>query len=271
VKVGEQILEALNSETYDAWRAGPARGLLRYVRNRIWPDRESEQAVHREAIRLLESVHMPDPAMRFSEYPYMLSGGMLQRVMIVIALAGGPRVLIADEPTTALDVTMEAQILRILRERKEQLRLSTILITHDLGVIAEVCDRVVVMYAGRVVEEARCRDIFESPSHPYTTALLASVPRLDEDRDRLEVIEGAVPDLIGLPTRACHFHPRCPFATDICRTMMPPATHLPSGQTVRCHLYSHPAMRVPPHELTPAHPKALSRIEPEGLARARSS
>jgi oligopeptide/dipeptide ABC transporter ATP-binding protein len=187
-----------------------------------------------QAVEMLRRVHIPEPERRVYAYPHQLSGGMRQRVMIAMALSCGPKVLIADEPTTALDVTIQAQILDLMRELQERLGTAIILITHDLGVVAENADRVVVMYAGRKVEEASAKALFENPGHPYTAGLLGSIPNLevaahtDSRRARLTEIKGMVPSLANLP-RGCTFAPRCAFATDECRADYPPLVqHRPS-------------------------------------------
>jgi oligopeptide/dipeptide ABC transporter ATP-binding protein len=179
----------------------------------------SEEA-REESLRLLRLVRIPAPEQRIDEYPHQLSGGMRQRVMIAMALACAPKLLIADEPTTALDVTVQAQILDLVRSLQARLGMSVLLITHDLGVVAETAHRVVVMYAGRVVERATSRDLFERPRHPYTAGLFRSLPRIDADDERLEPIEGTVPDALHFPP-GCRFHPRCPYAMDVCRTEVP--------------------------------------------------
>jgi len=175
----------------------------------------SAHELKQRAIAALRRVRIPAPERRFEEYPHQLSGGMRQRVMIAMALSCQPKLLIADEPTTALDVTIQAQILDLLRELQTELGMSIILITHDLGVIAEMADEVAVMYAGRIVERAPARTLFEDPQHPYTIGLLGSVPRLDEERETLLAIEGSVPPPFALPA-GCRFHPRCPFAQAAC-------------------------------------------------------
>jgi peptide/nickel transport system ATP-binding protein len=169
----------------------------------------------------------------FDEYPHRLSGGMRQRVMIAMALACGPRLLIADEPTTALDVTIQAQILDLMRTLRRETGTAIILITHDLGVIAEVADDVVVMYAGRIVERAPVAGLFAEPQHPYTIGLLGSIPRLHVEHDRLAVIEGQVPSP-ETPITGCRFHPRCPFAIDQCRREEPPLLELAPGHAAAC-------------------------------------
>jgi len=170
------------------------------------------------ATELLDLVGIPDPARRAREHPHQLSGGMRQRAMIAMALACNPKVLIADEPTTALDVTIQAQILDLIHQLQEELHTAVILITHDLGVIAETADRVAVMYAGKIAEKAEVREIFSSPKHPYTQGLIHSLPRVDAAggrKGRLHEIPGVVPSLLALPT-GCYFHPRCPHRIDVC-------------------------------------------------------
>ena len=191
--VGDQIIEAMRAH-----------------------DRKASNAQLRaRAVAALDRVRIPSAARRLDEYPHQMSGGMRQRVMIAMALACDPDLLIADEPTTALDVTVQAQILDLLRDLQEQSHMAIILITHDLGVVAEMADEVAVMYAGRVAERASGTDIFDDPQHPYTLGLLGSIPKLEEDRDRLLAIEGAVPPPFALPS-GCRFHPRCVFATAGC-------------------------------------------------------
>ncbi|HUZ63418.1 MAG TPA: ABC transporter ATP-binding protein [Acetobacteraceae bacterium] len=181
----------------------------------------SRAALRGRAVAALARVRIPGAERRFDEYPHQLSGGMRQRVMIAMALACAPDLLIADEPTTALDVTVQAQILDLLRELQAETGMAIILITHDLGVVAEMADEVAVMYAGRVVERAACTAIFDDPQHPYTLGLLGSIPKLDAASERLLAIEGAVPAPFALPP-GCRFHPRCVFAEPAC-TVAPPA------------------------------------------------
>jgi oligopeptide/dipeptide ABC transporter ATP-binding protein len=197
------------------------------------------------AIELLRAVQLTDPEKRVDDYPHQLSGGMRQRVMIAIALACRPPLLIADEPTTALDVTVQAQILDLLREMKREFDLSLLLITHDLGVIAETADRVAVMYAGRIVEQGPVRDIFRRPRHPYTQGLLASIPGKGQGR-RLRAIEGVVPNLAALPP-GCAFAPRCPDRMPVCTTAVPALVAIESASAAgpvdeahasRCYLHS---------------------------------
>ena len=197
------------------------------------------QAAMRQAVDMLSRVSIPQPEQRAHSYPHQMSGGMRQRVMIAMALSCNPKVLIADEPTTALDVTIQAQILALMRELQQAYGMAIILITHDMGVVAENADRVIVMYAGRKVEEAEVGDLFERPAHPYTRGLLASIPHLDdaaraaEARTRLNEIKGLVPSLVDLP-KGCSFAARCSLATDQCRTMIPPLTEHWPAHWVAC-------------------------------------
>jgi peptide/nickel transport system ATP-binding protein len=185
------------------------------------------------AIEMLRIVRIPSPEKRVDEYPHKLSGGMRQRAMIAMALACGPRLLIADEPTTALDVTIQAQILDLMRGLRRDTGTAIILITHDLGVVAEMADDVAVMYAGQIVERAPVRTLFARPEHPYTVGLLGSIPRLDEKRDRLPSIEGRVPDM-SRPPDGCRFAARCPFVEPDCRTTAPALVEVAPGHLTRC-------------------------------------
>ena len=178
-------------------------------------------AAKERTIEMLRRVHIPSPERRFDDYPHRLSGGMRQRVMIAMALACEPDLLIADEPTTALDVTIQAQILDLMRMLREETGTAIILITHDLGIVAELADEVAVMYAGRIVEHASAKALFGQPQHPYTVGLLGSIPRLDLEQERLPAIEGLVPNPLE-PVPGCRFHPRCPFVIDRCRQEDPP-------------------------------------------------
>ncbi len=190
----------------------------------------------KESIKLLDRIGMPDPEKRIHEYPHQISGGMRQRVMIAMALACRPDILIADEPTTALDVTIQAQILDLIHELQQDTNMSVVFITHDLGVIAEICDDVVVMYAGKVVENAPVIEIFESPKHPYTKGLLASIPKLETKRkSRLSIIEGRVPSLDELP-KGCRFSNRCPYVMDICKIESPPLIEINGNHAASCYL-----------------------------------
>ena len=175
----------------------------------------SDRAARARIVDVLQRVRIPSPDRRIDEYPHQMSGGMRQRVMIAMALACSPDLLIADEPTTALDVTVQAQILDLLRDLQRQTGMAIMLITHDLGVVAEMADRIAVMYAGKIVELATTAQIFDNAQHPYTLGLLGSIPRIEEDRDRLLTIDGAVPSLASLPA-GCRFHPRCVFAATQC-------------------------------------------------------
>jgi peptide/nickel transport system ATP-binding protein len=209
--VGEQITEAMRAHDRSA----------------------SAAALRARAIEALERVRIPVPSRRFDEYPHQMSGGMRQRVMIAMALACAPDLLIADEPTTALDVTVQAQILDLLRELQQQTGMAIILITHDLGIVAEMADEVAVMYAGRVVERAAAADLFDDPQHPYTLGLLGSIPKIDETRDRLLAIEGTVPPPFDLP-QGCRFHPRCVFAEAACTQEDPPLLEIAPGHRAAC-------------------------------------
>ncbi|HVN16002.1 MAG TPA: ABC transporter ATP-binding protein [Anaerolineales bacterium] len=216
-KVNDQIAEVLNIHQDFGKEAGRAR-----------------------AVELLKMVGIPDAERRAESYPHELSGGMAQRVMIAMALACVPEVLIADEPTTALDVTIQAQILDLMREMREQMNTSVILITHDLGVIAEMAERVAVMYAGEIVEQTDVNSLFEQPLHPYTQGLIGSIPVLGEIKERLDVIPGSVPNLVNLPP-GCRFAPRCAarekFGLKICTDVKPDLEEVRPNHTVRCWLY----------------------------------
>jgi oligopeptide/dipeptide ABC transporter ATP-binding protein len=201
-------------------------------------------AARQRAIEMLGRVNIPDPERRAREYPHRLSGGMRQRVMIAMALACRPALLIADEPTTALDVTIQAQILHLIRALQIEMSMSVLFITHNLGVVAQVADRVAVMYAGRIVEQGDVRTVFAAPLHPYTRALLHSIPRVEAvGRDlsrRLLSIPGQVPSPVALPP-GCSYAPRCPLADEVCRTAMPPLAEVIAGHDVRCHHWDAPA------------------------------
>jgi peptide/nickel transport system ATP-binding protein len=212
----------------------------------------ARRAARRRTIEMLRLVGIPDPAERVDHYPHQMSGGMRQRVMIAMALVCHPKLLIADEPTTALDVTIQAQILELLKRLQTELGMAVLLITHDLGIVAGAADRVVVMYAGQVVEQAPTGQLFAHPLHPYTEGLLASVPRLDatagRGRSRLHSIPGQVPAATAWP-EGCRFHPRCPYAWDRCRREEPPlldaGTGEPGAHSVRCWLLTEPRRRGP--------------------------
>jgi oligopeptide/dipeptide ABC transporter ATP-binding protein len=199
-----------------------------------------KEAGRERAVELLKLVGIPEPERRADSFPHELSGGMAQRVMIAMALACVPDLLIADEPTTALDVTIQAQILDLMRDMKNQLGSAMILITHDLGVIAEMANRVVVMYAGEIVEESPVATLFDKPLHPYTQGLIGSIPVLGEIRERLDVIPGSVPNLINLP-QGCRFAPRCRARIDhnltVCTDQHPGLIEVSEGHKVRCWLY----------------------------------
>jgi len=208
--IGEQIMEV-------------------FIRHRGLTRREAR----RQALEMLRRVRIPAPEERIDDFPHRLSGGMRQRAMIAIALACEPALIIADEPTTALDVTIQAQILALMRDLKAATDAAIVLITHDLGVVAEVCDDVAVMYAGEVVEQAPVEALFAAPEHPYTVGLMGSLPRLDQKADQLAVIDGVVPDMTAPPV-GCRFAPRCPFADDACRAAPPPIVRLGEQHLSRC-------------------------------------
>ena len=196
------------------------------------------------AIEMLKQVEISSPEQRIREYPHQLSGGMRQRVMIAMALSCNPSLLIADEPTTALDVTIQAQILDLLKKLQEEMGMAIILITHDLGVVAQVADRVAVMYAGKVVEYGGVKELFHSPRHPYSIGLLESIPRMNERKKKLSVIPGTVPPPTAFPP-GCAFHPRCPFIEERCRSEIPEIEQVDDACAVRCHRWQAvPGLRV---------------------------
>lgn len=227
----------------------PGSGAARSLKNRIerlefhlqkppkTTSRETKKAALKKTVEVLKLVRMPDPEKIIKQYPHELSGGMRQRAIIAMALSCNPDLLIADEPTTSLDVTIQAQILALLNELKKEIGASILLITHDLGIVAETCDRVGVMYAGTIVEITNTRDVFRNPLHPYTQGLLRAVPKIHEETERLEIISGLVPNLI-YPPSGCRFHPRCPYAMEICRTTAPPLLEVEPNHKVACHLYT---------------------------------
>jgi len=234
-RVGNQIVEAIRTH-----------------------EKVSKAEAKDRAVDLLRKVGIPSPEARINDYPHQMSGGMRQRVMIAIALACEPKLLIADEPTTALDVTIQAQILDLLRRLRDDTGMAVLLITHDLGVVSETADRVVVMYCGQVVEEAEVRTLFDHPMHPYTLGLLKSIPRLeDDDSKRLYMIKGMVPNPLEMPP-GCHFSDRCDSCMDICRTKVPELVDV-DGHKVRCFLYESADGEVKSEE-------AIARAEAEALA-----
>jgi oligopeptide/dipeptide ABC transporter ATP-binding protein len=197
----------------------------------------NESEIRKESVELLQKVGIPEPGQRMAEYPHQISGGMRQRVMIALALACKPDILIADEPTTALDVTIQAQILDLIKKLQNETGMAVIFITHDLGVIAETCEDVVVMYAGKVAETASVIDLFKNPKHPYTQGLLDSIPRLETPRKtKLKIIQGMVPSLYELPS-GCRFRNRCPHAMEVCATEPPPLIPVGEDHFAACYLY----------------------------------
>ncbi|MFJ8359103.1 ABC transporter ATP-binding protein [Streptomyces sp. NPDC093984] len=196
----------------------------------------SKKDARARAIELMDRVRIPAARQRVRDYPHQFSGGMRQRIMIAMALALEPALIIADEPTTALDVTVQAQVMDLLAELRREYGMGLVLITHDLGVVADVADRIAVMYAGRIVESAPVHDIYKSPAHPYTRGLLDSIPRLDRKGRRLYAIEGLPPSLTHIPP-GCPFHPRCPLARDVCRTDEPPLYEVDEQRGSACHFW----------------------------------
>ena len=253
VRYGDRNLLSLNEKTLENVRGTEISMIFQEPMSSLNPvltvERQlTETIVHHEgvpaaaarerAIEMLQMVQIPEPERRLGQYPHQLSGGMLQRVMIAMALACGPRVLIADEPTTALDVTIQAQILALMADLQERLGTAILLITHDFGVVAEMADRVAVMYAGRIVELGSVFSLFEEPRHPYTRGLLNAIPHLDDlqgerHRERLNEIPGIVPPLSALPP-GCRFAPRCAHADDRCRREYPPFRQLDDGHWAAC-------------------------------------
>jgi oligopeptide/dipeptide ABC transporter, ATP-binding protein, C-terminal domain len=197
----------------------------------------SKKEAFDRAVSMLEKVGIANAAQRMKEYPHQLSGGMRQRVIIAMALTCNPKLLIADEPTTALDVTIQAQILDLMRQLKKDSDMSIVLITHDLGVVAQMCDRVNVMYCGQIVESAPVDQLFHDPRHKYTQGLLHSIPRLDQEAETLDVISGSVPSIVMLPG-GCRFHPRCPYATEKCRSQAPAMQQVGDDHYAACHYAS---------------------------------
>ncbi|MFF8030184.1 MULTISPECIES: ABC transporter ATP-binding protein [unclassified Streptomyces] len=196
----------------------------------------SRKDARARAVELMDRVRIPAARERVKQYPHQFSGGMRQRIMIAMALALEPALIIADEPTTALDVTVQAQVMELLAELRREYRMGLILITHDLGVVADVADRIAVMYAGRIVESAPVHDIYRAPAHPYTRGLLDSIPRLDQKGGQLYAIRGLPPNLAHIPP-GCAFHPRCPLARDVCRTDEPPLYEVSPTRGSACHFW----------------------------------
>lgn len=196
-----------------------------------------ERTAKEEAMKLLKQLEFPDPGIAFNKYPHELSGGMKQRVMIAMALACTPEIIILDEPTTALDATIQMQVLELLKRLREMYNATLIFITHDFGIVAEMCNKVAVMYAGTVVEYGSVKDVLEEPMHPYTRSLLNSIPKLSETHTRLEAILGEVPNLIN-PPPGCRFHPRCLYAKEICKRVKPKDMYVKLDHYVACHMFN---------------------------------
>ncbi len=203
---------------------------FRFDDKRLSPARIKEKVVE-----VLRSVKIPSPERRLKDYPFQFSGGMRQRTAAAMAIARSPRLLIADEPTTSLDVTIQDQFLRLLKEMQQKTEMGLIFVTHDLGIVAESCDRVAIMYAGRIVENGSVKRVFEDPAHPYTRALMRALPKMGSKRRRLYQIDGEPPNLSELPT-GCSFHPRCPHTMEICRTQYPPESAVNGGGRASCWL-----------------------------------
>lgn len=205
--------------------------------------KENKQEMWTKVVKMLAKVGIPDSETCMNKYPHELSGGMRQRVMIAMAMITKPELLIADEPTTALDVTIQAQILELMKELQEETKMSILMITHDMGVVADIADEIIVMYAGKIVEKAPCRELFYHPQHPYTWALLNSVPRIDYEEDsKLIAIEGSIPDMTNAP-KGCGFCARCPYAMKICEAYEPPKTQLEKEHEISCWLMHEKADR----------------------------
>lgn len=225
--VFQDALTALNPVLSVGWQIGE---MFRVHRG------ASRREARRKAIELMDRVRIPSAGQRVDDYPHQFSGGMRQRVMIAIALALNPDILIADEPTTALDVTVQAQVMALLAELQAETGMGLILITHDLGVVADVADRVAVMYAGRIVETGPVHAMYHKPAHPYTEGLMASIPRLDQKGERLNPITGSPPSLMRIPT-GCPFHPRCRYARAVCAEDRPPLHEVEPGRRSACHFF----------------------------------
>ncbi|MFJ8693969.1 ABC transporter ATP-binding protein [Streptomyces roseolilacinus] len=204
----------------------------------------SRKDARAKAVELMDRVRIPAARERVGQYPHQFSGGMRQRIMIAMAMALEPALIIADEPTTALDVTVQAQVMELLAELRRELRMGLVLITHDLGVVADVADRIAVMYAGRIVETAPVHDLYGAPAHPYTQGLLDSIPRLDRKGRELYAISGLPPSLTAIPP-GCPFHPRCPRARDVCRTDDPPLYEVSAGRRSACHFWQETLRKEP--------------------------
>jgi oligopeptide/dipeptide ABC transporter ATP-binding protein len=235
----------------------------------------SRRDAWQRAVEMLHIVGIPAPAERAKEYPHQLSGGMRQRVVIAMALVMNPALVIADEPTTALDVTIQAQIIELLQQLQQRFGMSILLITHDLGVVAETVSRVLVMYGGEIVEEAPVKTLYAEAHHPYTEGLLSAMPRLGQSRERLQTIPGTVPPPTRWPS-GCRFHDRCPYAWERCTTEHPPLYQIGASHVSRCHLAEEPERRAHPHEpfvvreAKPAAPRASARGERESSAKRGS-
>ncbi|WP_262850184.1 ABC transporter ATP-binding protein [Sphaerisporangium corydalis] len=225
--VFQDALSALNPVFTVGWQIGEMFRVHRGM---------SKRDAQKKAIELMERVRIPAARQRVNDYPHQFSGGMRQRIMIAMSIALDPEVLIADEPTTALDVTVQAQIMELLAELQRESNMGLILITHDLGVVADVADKIAVMYAGRIVEGAPVHDVYKNPAHPYSKGLLDSIPRVDQKGQELYAIKGLPPNLLDMPS-GCAFHPRCPYRRDNCVTDVPPLYEISGTRGSACHYY----------------------------------
>ncbi len=233
--IHEAIKNTKESRSIDIIKLLDIKASMKTMNEKV-PRRLGKEIARKIAIEILKLVRLPDPERILKAYPFELSGGMRQRVMIAMALIRRPSLLVADEITTALDVTVQAQILHLLKDLKDKVATSTLFITHDLSVAAEVADRIAVMYAGRIAEVAPVRKIFRNPLHPYTKLLLRAIPNIEKPSEKLEHIPGTVPDLVD-PPPGCRFHPRCPYAMDICKTKIPMRKEVEKDHEVECFLY----------------------------------
>ena len=235
LRIGDQISETvLFHQKRDLLKHAPLSSRISASINSMWRKTLEKKARDR-TLEMLELVKIPSAAQRLHDYPHQFSGGMRQRVVIAIALSCEPSVLIADEPTTALDVTIQAQILELLTDIRQKLKMSLILITHNFGIVKELCDRIAVMYAGKIVESSKVKDLFDNPKHPYTRALMECIP--EASKKKVHPIPGFVSSLIDLPT-GCSFHPRCQHVMERCRIEGPPLRKADEGRYVRCHLFN---------------------------------
>lgn len=235
-RIGEQIIEVILLHQLEDMYGGASAKKMKVPKIGLFSGGGIKYEAEKRALEALKLVNMPDPQKVFYQYPHELSGGMKQRVLIAMALACRPKLLIADEPTTALDVTIQAQILELIDELKQRLGMSVLLITHDLGVVAEVCNRVAVMYAGNIVEVGSVNEIFHEPKHPYTQGLLKTIPSITDRKEKLDTIYGSVPNLLK-PPGGCRFNPRCGHRFNFCDSVKPRSVDITQGHSVACMHY----------------------------------